>query len=111
MQGADDKVSLRYSNASTRYDPTSPPISLPAKLTGKVLVTDPKWNFVVLNVGEDQQVLKYAELLIHRNGALVARVKVTSVQKDRCVANVMPGGKLGDILEGDQVIPAYPSSS
>src|SRR5258708_30357448 len=27
----------------------------PADLKGKVLVTDPKWNFVVLNVGDDQQ--------------------------------------------------------
>jgi len=84
---------------------------MPAKLTGKVLVADPKWNFVVINLGEDQGVLNHGELLVNRKGALVARVKVTSVQKDRCVANVMPGWQLGEVFEGDQVIPARPSSS
>ena len=93
------------------YRPDPPPVFLPSKLTGKVLVADPKWNFVVLNVGEDQGVLKYGELLVNRNGALVAKLKVTSVQRDQCVANVMPGWQLGEVLEGDQVIPANPSSS
>ncbi|SPE52313.1 conserved exported hypothetical protein [Verrucomicrobia bacterium] len=85
-------------------------VPLPSSLKGKVLVTDPKWNFVVLNVGADQGVLDHGELLVNRDGRLVAKVKVSSVQKDRCVANVMPGWELGQVLEGDQVIPAYPAS-
>ncbi|HWI59613.1 MAG TPA: hypothetical protein VNZ22_20460, partial [Bacillota bacterium] len=85
-------------------------VALPAGLRGKVLVTDPKWNFVVINVGQDQGVLEYGELLVNRNGRLVAKLKVRSVQKDRCVANVLPGWQLGDVLEGDQVIPAHPAS-
>lgn len=85
-------------------------VYLPQGLKGRVVVSDPKWDFVVVNVGEDQQVLKNGELLINRNGKLVAKVKVTSVQKDRCVANVIPGWKLGEILEGDLVIPAHPAS-
>ena len=68
---------------------------LPAGLKGKVLVADPKWNFVVLNVGEDQGVLERGELLVNRNGKLVAKVVVRSVQKDRCIANVLPGWELG----------------
>ncbi len=83
---------------------------LPASLTGKVLVADPKWNFVVLNVGEDKGVLKYGELLVNRNGRLVAKVRVSSVEKDRSVANVIPGWQLGELMEGDLVIPAYPAS-
>ncbi len=85
--------------------------ALPPSLRGKVLVTDPKWNFVVLNVGQDQGVLEYGELLVNRNGKLVAKVKIRSVQKDRSIANVMPGWQLGEVMEGDQVIPAHPSSS
>jgi archaellum component FlaG (FlaF/FlaG flagellin family) len=80
-------------------------------LVGKVLVTDPKWDFVVLNVGEDQGVLDNGELLVSRDGKLVAKVKITSVQKDRSIANIEPGSKLGEVLEGDKVIPAYPSQS
>ena len=85
-------------------------VVLPAGLKGKVLVTDPKWNFVVLNVGEDQGVLERGELLVNRNGKLVAKVIVRSVQKDRCIANVVPGWELGEVMEGDQVIPAHPAS-
>jgi len=75
-----------------------------------VLVTDPKWNFVVLNIGEDQGVLERGELLVNRDGKLVAKVIVRSVQKDRSIANVMPGWELGEVMEGDQVIPAHPAS-
>lgn len=85
-------------------------VTLPASLRGSVLVADPKWDFVVLDVGEDQGVLEYGELLVNRNGKLVAKVIVRSVQKGRCIANVMAGWKLGDVLEGDQVIPAHPAS-
>ncbi len=92
------------------YKSPDVPVTLPAALKGKVLVADPKWNFVVLNVGENQGVLAHGELLVNRNGRLVAKVKVSSVQKDRCVANVMPGWQLGDVFEGDLVIPAYPAS-
>ena len=98
-------------NELDEYVKEDPHVTLPATLTGKVLVTDPKWNFVILNLGEDQGVLNHAELLVNRNGSLVAKVKVTSVQKNRCVANVMPGWQLGEVFEGDQVIPAYPGSS
>jgi hypothetical protein len=85
-------------------------VTLPANLKGKVLVTDPKWNFVVLNIGEDQGVLERGELLVNRDGKLVAKVIVRTVQKDRSIANVMPGWELGEVMEGDQVIPAHPAS-
>ena len=85
-------------------------VPLPAGLKGKVLTADPKWNFVVLNVGEDQGVLERGELLVNRNGKLVAKVVVRTVQKDRCIANVLPGWELGEVMEGDLVIPAHPAS-
>ena len=85
-------------------------VTLPPSCHGKVLVADPKWNFVVLNVGEDQGVLERGELLVNRNGKLVAKIVVRSVQKDRSIANVLPGWELGEVMEGDQVIPAHPAS-
>jgi hypothetical protein len=73
-------------------------------------VTDPKWHFVVINVGEDQGVVEHGELLVNRDGKLVAKVIVSSVQKDRCVANIVSGWQLGEVFEGDLVIPAHPKS-
>ena len=81
-------------------------VPLPPGLQGKVLVADPKWEFVVLNIGEDDGVLEQGELLVNRNGRLVAKVRIQSVQKDRSIANMMEGWQLGDIVEGDLVIPA-----
>jgi len=83
---------------------------LPATLKGKILVADPKWDFVVLDVGEDQGALADGELLVSRNGKLVAKVRIQSVQKDRCIANVIPSWKLGEVMEGDLAIPARPAS-
>jgi len=100
-------LQVKY-DALTKEDYHGPP--LPASLTGKVLVTDPKWEFVVLDVGQDQGVLTYGELLVNRNGKLVAKLRVLSVQKDRAIANVIPGWKLGEVMEGDRVIAAYPAS-
>jgi hypothetical protein len=80
------------------------------KLRGKILVVDPKWDFVVLDIGEDQGVISDGELLVSRAGKLVAKVVVRSVQRDRCIANIMPGWKIGDPVEGDEVSPAHPAS-
>jgi hypothetical protein len=103
---------VRLTNELAKYKEAGEHIvPLPPTAKGIVLVTDPKWNFVVLNFGEDQGALEDGELLVNRNGKLVAKVRISSVQKERCVANVVAGWQLGDVLEGDSAIPAHPSSS
>src|SRR5581483_29718 len=76
-------------------------IRLRPDLKGKVVVVDPKWDFVVLNIGEEQGVIQDGELLVSREGKLVAKVVVRTVQKDRCIANIVPGWKIGEVFEGD----------
>ncbi len=83
---------------------TEQPPVLPAGLKGKVLVVDPKYDFVVLDIGENKGVLPRGELMIDRGGKLIAKVRVATVQKDRCVANIMPGWTQADVMEGDQVL-------
>jgi hypothetical protein len=84
--------------------------SLPPNLRGRVLVVDPKWHFVVLDAGQEKGVVKHGELLVTRNGRLIAKVVVSSVDKGRCIANVVPGWEFGEVLEGDSVAPAHPKS-
>jgi myosin heavy subunit len=101
----------RLKNELARFvtpDYHGPP--LPNSCAGKVLASDPKWKFVIVDIGENQGMLQYAELLVNRDGKLVAKLKVTTVEKNSCVANVLPGWQLGDVVEGDLVIPAYPAS-
>jgi septal ring factor EnvC (AmiA/AmiB activator) len=104
------KKIAKLQNELNRYVIQDYHVPLPAGLRGKVLITDPKWNFVVLNIGEEQGVQNHGELLVNRNGRLVGKVIVNTVHKDQSIANVMPGWELGEVMEGDQVIPAYPAS-
>lgn len=116
LEGAQDEnkvLGQKIVKLQTRldhYESPDKPVFLPASLTGKVLITDPKWNFVILDIGLDQGVKELGELLVNRNGKLVAKVIIRSAQKNRCIANVMPGWQLGEVMEGDQVTPAHPES-
>ena len=77
---------------------------LPANLRGKVLVVDPKYDFVVLDIGANKGVEAKGVLIVSHDSKLVAKVKVSSVQPDRSIANIMPGWKLGPVREGDLVV-------
>ena len=105
-----ERERIRLKASLAKYQGPDTEIKLPADLKGKILVVDPKWDFVVLNIGDDQGVLPEGELLVSRDGKLVAKVIVRSVDKNRCIANVIPGWKLGPVFEGDLVTPAYPAS-
>jgi len=87
-------------------DKDAPPPQLPMGLRGKILAVDQKFQFVVLDVGADQGVKERGELLVSRNGNMIAKVQVATVDKSRCIANILPGWQKGDLLEGDLVIAA-----
>lgn len=100
----------RLTNELAKYEGEDTTIKLRADLKGKILVVDPKWDFVVLNIGDNQGVIQDGELLVSRDGKLVAKVVVRTVEKDRSIANIVPGWKLGEVIEGDEVVPAHPAS-
>jgi myosin heavy subunit len=79
-------------------------VPLPAGTKGTVVAVDPKWNFVVLDIGENKSILPGGVLMVHRNSKLVGKVQITQVMPNRSIANLMPGWRLSDIEEGDQVI-------
>jgi hypothetical protein len=89
---------------------TNTVITLRADLKGKIVAVDPKWDFVVLDIGDDQGVKQDSELLVSRDGKLVAKVIVSKLEKGRSIANLVPGWKLGEVFEGDVVSPAHPAS-
>ena len=76
-------------------------VSLPPHLRGKVVAVDPKYSFVVLNIGADEGVLEKGEMLINRGGRLVAKVQILSVGEKESVANILPDWKQGEVMEGD----------
>ncbi len=79
-------------------------VHLPPGLTGHIVAVDPKYDFVVLDIGKDKGLLNRGELLVNRSGRLVGKLKVSDVRDHRAIANVLPGWKQAEVLEGDQVL-------
>ncbi len=78
-------------------------VKLPDGLKGKIVAVDPKYDFVVLNIGANEGVLERGKLLVNRNGKLVGKVQIVSVEPERCIANLIPDFRGGDLMEGDEV--------
>lgn len=74
-------------------------------LKGKIVAVDPKFDFVVLDIGVEQGAKERGEMLINRNGELIGKIRITAVEPNRSIANILPGWKRSDkdIMEGDQV--------
>ena len=83
---------------------TDRPVILPAGLKGTIVAVDPKYAFVVLDIGRDQGAKERGEMLVNKDGRFLGKVRIISVQKDRCVANILPDWQRGDIEEGDEVL-------
>lgn len=84
--------------------PDDVPVILPAGLKGKIVTVDPKWDFVVINLGKNDGLLLNGQMLVSRNGKLLAKIRIVNVMDSRAIANVMTGWKLDEILEGDTVL-------
>lgn len=87
-----------------RYRGEVADVALPPGLRGKVLAVDPKFDFVILNIGTKQGALENGKLMINRDGRLVGKVQLTRVDESRSIANVLPEWKQSDVLEGDDVL-------
>jgi hypothetical protein len=84
--------------------PDEPHYPLPAGLQGEVVAVDPRYNFVVLNIGEKQGVVPDGQMIVNRNGKLVGKVRITRVTPEQSIANIMPEWQQGEVMEGDQVM-------
>ncbi len=88
----------------SRFVGNSHKVPMPEDLKGSVLAVDPQWGFVVLNVGEKDGAREHGELLVSREGKLVGKVQITSVEGERSIANVVPGWQQAEIQVGDAVL-------
>lgn len=94
------KVRLgRYENSDDQ------PVEMPG-LKGSVLAVDAKWNFVLLDIGEDQGAKERGIVMVRRGDKLVGKARIVSVEHNRSIANLLPDWKQGDIAvaEGDKVL-------
>ncbi len=98
------KLSNDIINLKSRFEDVR--VELPAGLTGKVLAYDPKYEFVVLDIGNNQGVKQNGEMIVSRDGKFIGKVRITTVQDNQSIANVLRKEKKSDVIEGDVCIVA-----
>jgi len=76
---------------------------MPTGLTGHILAINRDWNFVVLDIGQNQGVVEKVPMMVHRGGNLIGKVMITSVEPSIAIADVMPDWKKEEFQEGDLV--------
>lgn len=75
-------------------------------LEGKVLAVNNTWNFIVINLGDENGVNKGSEMSITRANQVVAKVKISSVEPLTSIADIIPESlqKGASIQAGDTVV-------
>ncbi len=86
-------------NLKSRFEDVR--VELPPGLTGKVLAYDPKYEFVVLDIGNNQGAKQNGVMIVSRDGKFIGKVRITSVEDNQCIANVLRKEKKSEVLEGD----------
>jgi hypothetical protein len=79
---------------------------IPKDLVGHVMAVNSEWNFVVLDVGEDDGIVANRFMTIYREGQLLGKVKITSVEPSISIGDIIPKWTHGEIHEGDSAIAA-----
>ena len=72
-------------------------------VSGKVTFVDYAWNFVILDVGLSAGVVPNGELIVYRDKAFLGKVRVTKVDPNDSVAEILPDIQ-GRIQVGDKVL-------
>ncbi len=86
---------------------------------GNILAINKDWNFVILNAGARLGITEGMKMLVKRDEQLVAKVRVTAVEPERSVADILadsvqsgtsiqPGDKI--IADPDDRLEANPAS-
>lgn len=73
-------------------------------LKGSVVAVDDDWDFVIVSVGEKDGARQSGKLMVSREGKLVGKVQITSLDENQSIANILPNWKQGDIQVGDTVL-------
>jgi hypothetical protein len=77
--------------------------NVPVGLTGRILAVNPDWNFVVIDVGQNHGVFEKVPMMVHRDGALIGKVMISSVEPSISIADIMGEWKQTEFHEGDLV--------
>ncbi len=74
------------------------------KLEGTVLNVNYDWNYIIINLGRNDNLPEDLEMTVAREKEYICKVLVTKVFEKHSVAEILPKMKIGSVIEGDRVI-------
>ena len=83
---------------------TNPGKSRATSVSGRILAVNPTWNFVIVDLGKNNQVVEGGQMVIYRGDKMIGKIKTVTVDAQTSVADVLPGTPSGAIEVGDQVV-------
>jgi len=83
--------------------PPLPDKDLARGLNGQIVLVDPEWNFVVLDIGKLQGLQKNTQMLVHRGEELVGKIRVSDVRDQMSVGDIERAWVATPLQPGDRV--------
>lgn len=96
VKASQDRVAAMEKEKKRRESTISQP-----GVHGKVLAVNQAYNFVVLSIGEHQGVVPNSELLVMRSGALIGKIRISSVEPTTSIGDII----VNSLARGVQVQP------
>ncbi len=71
---------------------------------GKVVEVNPQYDSVVVDIGSNDGAVERGEMLVNRDGRLVAKLRLSRVEENQSVANILTEWKQAEVQVGDVVM-------
>ena len=104
LTAAKEKSETELKKLREQIEMTKPGGSKTMSLSGRILAVNPTWNFVILDLGKNDQVVEGLTMVIYRGEKMVGKIKTVTVDAQTSVADVLPGTPATAIEVGDQVV-------
>ena len=104
ISSAKDKMEVELKKLRESEEMRRPGGTKSISLSGKIVAVNPTWNFVILDLGKNDQVVEGLSMVIYRGEKMIGKVKVVTVDATTSVADLMPGTPAQAIEVGDQIV-------
>lgn len=109
LTAVNEQTETQSGNMKTKFEIISSGRSLPT-LNTRIRSIYPTWGFVTLAAGNTGGVVSNSTLEVVRDGTVIAKLLVTSVERSSASASIVPDSMAPDtvLMVGDRVVPAKP---
>ena len=104
LSSAKEKTEAELKKLRDQVEMTRPGGTKSISLSGRILAVNPTWNFVILDLGKNDQVAEGLTMVIYRGDKMIGKIKTVTVDAQTSVADVLPGTPASAIEVGDQVV-------